>query len=213
MIMKKLIFFLALATVANLVSCSDDDNGKTDDGNKDPLTYDEGVVINGVKWATRNVGAPGTFASTPQDPGLFYQWGSNVGWSVTNPLTASDGNNTWRDLSGTGDPSPEGWRVPTDEELKSLANAESQWTTVNGVNGRIFGSGNNTIFLPAVSWRYYLTSALDDTSTNGKEGRYWSSKYYDITDTYSYLGFSLANVSPAYYKHPQAGFNVRCVAK
>jgi uncharacterized protein (TIGR02145 family) len=212
--MKKLIFFLALATVANLVSCSDDDNNKP--LTEDPLTYDKGVVINGVKWATRNVGAPGTFAATPQDPGLFYQWGSNVGWSVTNPLTSSDDDNTWRNLSDSlgldwtaaKDPSPAGWRVPTNEELKSLANAESQWTTVNGVNGRVFGSGSNTIFLPAAGWRYILGAALDSTSANG---RYWSST--TTKNTTYYLGFTLVNVSSATYLHRATGFNVRSVAK
>jgi len=34
--------------------------------------YDEGVIIDGVKWATRNVDVPGTFASSPEAPGMFY---------------------------------------------------------------------------------------------------------------------------------------------
>jgi hypothetical protein len=38
---------------------------------------DLGVVINGVKWATRNVDAPGTFAESPQAAGMFYQWNRN----------------------------------------------------------------------------------------------------------------------------------------
>jgi uncharacterized protein YjdB len=87
---------------------------------KDPLTYDEGVVIDGIRWATRNVDAPNTFAATPESAGLFYQWGSNVGWSVTDPLTATDGDNTWRDLYAIGsswtaakNPCPAGWRLPT----------------------------------------------------------------------------------------------------
>ena len=32
-------------------------------------TPEEGVVINGVRWATRNVAAPGTFIANPQDAG------------------------------------------------------------------------------------------------------------------------------------------------
>ena len=38
-----------------------------------PLTHDEGVVINGVRWATRNVDMPGTFAPTPESFGMHYQ--------------------------------------------------------------------------------------------------------------------------------------------
>jgi len=33
------------------------------------------VVIGGVRWATCNVDAPGTFASSPEKIGMLYQWG------------------------------------------------------------------------------------------------------------------------------------------
>ena len=62
------------------------------------LVTDEGIVINGIKWATRNVGAPGTFANSPTDRGMFYQWNSTTGWSSTAPLVSTDGsswNNSW----------------------------------------------------------------------------------------------------------------------
>ena len=38
-------------------------------------TSDPGVLVDGIRWATRNVGAHGNFAATPQDAGGFYQWG------------------------------------------------------------------------------------------------------------------------------------------
>ena len=38
------------------------------------LLFDRGTVINGVKWATRNVGIPGHFASSTIESGLFYLW-------------------------------------------------------------------------------------------------------------------------------------------
>jgi len=44
--------------------------------------HDEGVVINGVKWATRNVDRPNTFAETPESAGMFYQWNDKIGWSL-----------------------------------------------------------------------------------------------------------------------------------
>ena len=65
-------------TVAMFNSCGEDDN----DNKKDPLIYDEGVIINGVKWATRNVATLGTFAAKPEDAGMFYQWGHKIGWST-----------------------------------------------------------------------------------------------------------------------------------
>jgi hypothetical protein len=38
-------------------------------------TIDEGVMINGVKWATRNLAAHGKFADKPEDRGALFQWG------------------------------------------------------------------------------------------------------------------------------------------
>ena len=49
------------------------------------------------------------------------------------------------------DPCPQGWRVPTGNELCSLMNAGNTWTTRNGVNGRVFGSSNIAI-LPIISY-------------------------------------------------------------
>ena len=63
--MKKKVFFsfwvLLTIGVATTVftSCEKDNDEK-------PNTYDAGVVINGVKWATCNVGALGSFAAKPE---------------------------------------------------------------------------------------------------------------------------------------------------
>ena len=38
-------------------------------------TQDEGVVINGIKWATRNLAAHGKFVEKPEDHGALFQWG------------------------------------------------------------------------------------------------------------------------------------------
>ena len=145
------------------------------------VDFPECVMINGVCWATSNVDMPGTFAEKPEDAGMFYQWGSNVGWSSTDPLTASDGINTWRDLSETvwlpeKNPCPAGWRVPTDIELGSLTNTTyvtSGWTTENGIDGYCFTdiATGNSIFLPAAGHRWGSNGTL------GADGNYWSSNY------------------------------------
>ncbi len=67
------------------------------------------------------------------------------------------------------------WRVPTQAELESLKNTYSNaWTTQNGVNGRTFTIGGNTLFLPA--------AGLDDGDNDPHDflyvsefGYYWSS--------------------------------------
>ena len=40
----------------------------------DPTT-DEGVIINGIKWATRNLASHGKFVEKPEDYGALFQWG------------------------------------------------------------------------------------------------------------------------------------------
>ena len=37
-----------------------------------PNQTDRGVVINGIRWATRNVDMPGTFADSRICPGMFF---------------------------------------------------------------------------------------------------------------------------------------------
>jgi uncharacterized protein (TIGR02145 family) len=40
-----------------------------------PETHDVGIMIDGVKWATRNLAAQGKFVATPEDYGAQFQWG------------------------------------------------------------------------------------------------------------------------------------------
>jgi uncharacterized protein (TIGR02145 family) len=157
----------------------------------------------------------GTFAATPQDAGMFYQWGSKIGWSNKNPLTATDGSNIWRDISETGNvwlsennSCPKGWRVPTQTELQSLANAGSEWTTVEGVFGRKFGAGAQTVFLSAAGFRYYNTGNIVEWT--GTFGSYWSSTATGA-DAY-YLDFAERHGANSDYFHYRTnGFPVRCV--
>ena len=67
------------------------------------------------------------------------------------------------------------WRMPTDAEFSALiSNCDTQWTTRNGVNGRLVkGRGaysSKSIFLPAAG--YGLDSRLYYL---GSDGNYWSS--------------------------------------
>ena len=65
-----------------------------DGGGTDP----DWVEIAGVRWATCNVNTPGTFATKPEDAGMFYQWNRKIGWSATNPMVNSNGGTTWSNL-------------------------------------------------------------------------------------------------------------------
>ena len=186
--------------------------------NDNELTVDEGVVINGVKWATRNVDKPGHFAINPEDAGLFYQWNRKIGWSATYPLVNSDGGTTWDDSVPVGDfwetandPSPKGWRIPTYTELQKLLdtkNVASKWVIQNGVTGGKFidKATGNTLFLPAAGDR--LTYGTPYHA--GMGCFYWSSTASG-DDAY-YLGFNSDEAYCFQHIHSYA-FSVRSVAE
>ena len=170
-------------------------------------TTDQGVVINGVRWATRNVDAPGTFAPSPESFGMIYQWGSRIGWNATGNVT--NWSHSWTQLwawDNSNDPCPEGWRLPTSDELQSLIVSGSIATTINGVNGRLFGTAPNQLFLPAAGWRCDQYGVL---SGAGSYGDYWSGQLdrdrafsMGLTRDRAFIGRSI----------PARGFSVRCVA-
>ena len=64
------------------------------------------------------------------------------------------------------------WRMPSLEEYEELLNnTTNTWTTVEGVNGRLFtGNNGNTLFFPAAG--YAVKDGMGDL---GVAGRYWSS--------------------------------------
>ena len=140
-------------------------------------TTDQGVVINGVKWATRNVDKPGTFAAKSEDVGMFYQWNRKIAWIATGSVTDWDSSiPSGTDWYTVSDPSPTGWHVPTFDEIKTLLDSKKvfhTWTIENGICGRKFTdkSTGNSIFLPAAGYRRPIGGVHNG---KGSEGRYWS---------------------------------------
>ena len=200
----------------------------TDDGNKNAsctltVTQEEGVVINGVRWATCNVSLPGTFAAKPEDAGMFYQWNRKVGWSSTDPMINSNGGATWDGsypspypIDGTwekaNDPSPAGWHVPTKEELESLTDTDyvtREWTDMNGIYGYRFTdkATGASLFLPAAGIRDSYDGWLYGV---GLHGGYWGTPgatfiAYDLFFGSNYFGVG--------YDDSAYGCSVRCVAE
>ena len=130
----------------------------------------------GLKWATCNLGA-----TKPEEIGDYYPWGSTKpfkqgdkpGWTTYFQLIGGTGTKT-EDCGTDVDPLADyvnnglsiagtewdvahaklggTWRMPTPTEIDELIeNTTSEWTKVNGVNGRLFTSKQNgkTIFIPA----------------------------------------------------------------
>jgi uncharacterized protein (TIGR02145 family) len=158
------------------------------------FAQETGVIINGVKWATRNVGKLFTFADKPEDYGGFYSW-----YEAQKVC-------------------PKGWRLPTISELESLVNAGSAWISQNGNNGRKFGSNSNNIFLPAAG----NVGTAGNIVGNGLYGIYWSSitsgslgrgtifsnHAHHLIFTHSYI-----DASTETHIEKVSKFSVRCVAE
>ncbi|MDR0830430.1 MAG: hypothetical protein LBN95_10035 [Prevotellaceae bacterium] len=150
-----------------------------------------GVEINGVIWSSFNVDAPYTFVDSPEKYGKYYQFNRNIaypgddqplaipGWSTTDAAFDAD---LWQSIN---DPSPAGWRIPTETELQSLIgylinNSTCLWTRAWNVNGLWIGenatSASNTnaqgcMFMPAAGRRNW---ELGEMTNNGIAGRYWT---------------------------------------
>jgi uncharacterized protein (TIGR02145 family) len=206
--MKKFITLMIVALIATsfFAACTQN-NSRVDD---------KGVVINGVKWATRNVDAEGTFADTPESTGMFYQWNRKKAWAATDRVVSD-----WDSSTPTGDiwekandPSPKGWRVPTSSEIKKLfdkSKVSNVWTTQNGVKGQLFIDlqNGNELFLPAAGYRYNSDGALHHAGTYG---HYWSSTQYNSSGNAYYVDFDSGNAL-AYSYFRRSGFCVRPVAE
>jgi len=185
-------------------------------------TTDLGVVINGVKWATRNIDKPGTFASTPESAGMFYQWNRKIGWSASDSLVNSNGGTEWDNSAADGlewlsenDPSPSGWQVPTFDEIRTLfdiTKVASEWTKLNGVYGRQFTdkATGKFMFLPAVGQR----SGNNGSMFMSGGGFYWSATAYRWRDDKMafILFFTLVRMDADALSHYSNGNLVRSVA-
>ena len=182
----------------------------------------------GLKWAKCNVGA-----ISETDYGDYFMWGS------TKPNTAdecawehapfNDGNTSYNAdaINSVKDTvCPNGilakeydaasqimggdWRMPTEAEIQELIdNTDSEWVTINGINGRRFTSRIDTskyIFIPAsgdrpCSWlggqgRICLvwSSSLDIASPNKAWDLYFSSVYVHSDNYYRRGGFAVRGV-------------------
>ena len=147
----------------------------------------EYVIINGVKWATRNVGSRGSFVAQPHLAGQHYTW--------------SEAQNAC----------PSGWRLPTKNEMESLSQAPSKLIATNGVTaGMEFGSAPNIIFLPAASSS--SNGSYQEHFRGG--GLYWSSTIYGSESAYCLL-FALGDKSVVHNSRRAGsyplGYSVRCV--
>jgi uncharacterized protein (TIGR02145 family) len=162
-------------------------------------TYPVPVEVGGVKWAQSNVTLPGQFAATPGDPGYLYQWGINVPWGVTGPVTAMDGSGaTWKTAFPSDwsvSPCPSGYRLPVKSELEALINTANVDRVVVAANGTssltgikygftggfefVDKSNGNVLFIPSAGYRAAGTGAWSNNTI--PDGYIWSNTNIDAT--------------------------------
>ncbi len=204
-------FILALAAAVICASC-----GKDNDPDPAPKS---GVLINGVRWAEYNVDAPGTFAATPESPGMFYKWGSKVGWSATGEPTSSPADKAWADVApesgndwlADNDPCPAGWRVPTLDDFTALCDVGGTKVTKAwdaSKKGYTFTdiASNQSIFLPAAGYRSSSNGTLNFAGVNGY---CWSGMLVSAGSAWG-LDFNSTGASQS-TNVSAVGFTVRCV--
>ncbi len=189
------------------------------------ITDDDGIQVGSRVWASRNVAMPGTFATSPEDPGMFYQWDRNTGWSVTDPITAYDvdwnivADATWptRDEVGTAwsaenNPCPTGWRPPVLQDIGLLNQQTSQWVaaTADSPAGIRYIYGTASVFLPAAGMRNKDTGALEGVGTNGY---YWTGEESNKADHKGafYLQFNSDKNTLEGAPTRTTGYSLRCI--
>ena len=190
----------------------------------DPFNGHEYVDLglpSGTLWATKAVGA-----ESEEDYGLYFAWGSTEGYTseeaANDFIFGTSGNEVGSGVPYMADANTPtkynhedgktvldleddaahvhmggDWHMPTKEQLEELtANTISTWTTMNGVNGRLFTSktNGNTLFVPATgnasrggvynvgSYGYVWSSSVNEESLSYAWRLYFYSSYVLVSD-------------------------------
>ncbi len=150
--MKRKIFTLAIALTGFCTIMFAQDN-----------TTDEGVVINGVKWATRNLDVGGNFTASPEDYGALYQWGrpadgheSRTSGTTT---TLATGDTPGHDKFILASSSPYDWRSTQND---ALWNAGTKTAPIKSANDPC-----------PTAWRIPTNAEMESLLDENKVNRAW----------------------------------------
>lgn len=145
------------------------------------LLKENEVLIDGVIWTTTNLDAPGTFVSSPDEVGMYYQFNRKVGYPSTGGVPQNwPASYDYEDCDWLpeNDPCPEGYRICTAAEMVKLWETGATWRTAKQTgfkkNGMIVGvpaevaatatkdnfKSLGALFIPQSGWRND-TGAID----------------------------------------------------
>lgn len=141
---------------------------------------------------TRNVTKESTFSAKAYEIKLSLgdetKYSSTIGWKKASDIGLSV---AWADMNyGSNKPSEykingwtdtfdwgEGWRLPTENEMKELASLDTsckEMVTIDGTDGCLVTNNGASIFLPKGGYYNVYLCDMKDTGS----GHYWYDKYY-----------------------------------
>ena len=156
-------------------------------------------------------------ANVPANANVFYMMSS--GNNQSHWFTDASFENVWNagdidaPVKSVYDPCPDGWRMPTQAEMKALVAKKSAFVEVDGQEGYWFSGstayaeGVPAIFLPAAG---DINNKCKGNSRNNY-GRYWTSTVRETSSLIYYITFSSSAASVASGGSVN-GYSVRCVA-
>ena len=151
------------------------------------------ITWTGASAGTAVNGTTSTNATTdtPANALFITESGSPYDWRVP------QNNNLWQGVSGTNNPCPVGYRLPTEAEQNQLVTDASITNTSNAASSNLAFS--------AAGYRNNSTGAI---SNAGSYGDYWSSTVSGTNARTRLFGSSITNVSGDLRAR---GFSVRCI--
>jgi hypothetical protein len=185
------------------------------------VTYGTATGANSKCWLDRNLGATqvATSSTDAASYGHLFQWGRGADGHQIRTSAQTTGQSTsttpgssfligaanwysgtnpdllWQGVSGTNNPCPSGYRLPTDVEWEA---ERTSW----GANNNATGAINSPLKLPMSGYRWWNNGTLLDVGTGG---RYWSS-----TNTVALVfASSSSNASGGFFQSD--AFAVRCL--
>lgn len=174
-------------------------------------TWHPYVVINGLKWATMNIGA-----SSATDAGTYFAWGDVEGQTWSGSAWSGSG---FSSDPGIGDPTKlrleydaananwgGSWRMPTQSEFDALASLRKG----DFASGYHFGGDTEEaqIFLPAAGWG--LGADLTNVDAHG---HYWSSSAKNEYPHNPYNLYFVGGFSYTRYDGRNNGQSVRALSE